>query len=214
MNDTTDHSDAPEGIWLTISELARKKGVDKSTISVRVSALEEEGRITTRKGAGKTKLVELAEYDQAVGETTDLSKAQAAATARANRLDDAAASDGSVAGDATLREAQRQKLFYEARTKALEYGRQTGQLVAIDRVNSVIAEVGEAIRQPISQLPLHADEINAAAVRDGPAGVRSLLKEIAFNLSKAISAALGKLNLAGAGGEEIEIAAPDDGGAS
>jgi hypothetical protein len=39
-----------------------------------------------------------------------------------------------------------------------------------------------------------------------------LLKEIAFNLSNAISAALGKLKLAGAGGEEIEIAAPDDGG--
>jgi DNA-binding transcriptional ArsR family regulator len=167
MNDTADHSDAPEGIWLTISELARKKGVNKSTISVRVSALEEEGRITTRKGAG-TKLVELAEYDQAVGEITDLAKAQAAATARANRFDDAAASDGSVGGDATFRAAQQQKVFYEARTKALEFGRLTGQLVAIDRVNSVIAEIGEAIRQPISQLPLHADEISAAAARNGP----------------------------------------------
>ena len=67
-------------------------------------------------------------------------------TARANRTGDESTSD------ASFTDVQRRKVHYEAGLKALEYGRQTGQLVAIGQVDSVIAEVAEESKLPIVQI--------------------------------------------------------------
>jgi DNA-binding MarR family transcriptional regulator len=214
MNDTAADNTSPNEIWLSISELARAKGVDKSWISRRVANLEAHGKIETRDGPNRGKLVNVAQFDRAVGETTDLAKEQAAATARASR-NEAAADDAPAA--ATFADAQRRKAHYEAELKALEFGERTGQLVAIGEVETVIAEIAEGIAQPINQLPLRADEIVAAAARDGAAGVRTILKDAAFNLLKAIAQVLRRLDLKGksaaADGAEIEIVTPDEGNA-
>jgi hypothetical protein len=219
--DTTALNGSPDEIWLGISELARLKGVDKSWISRRVTALEELGQIEPRDGPNRAKLVNLAQFDRAVGETTDLAKEQAAATARADRNDAAADDDapgGAPAADPRYADAQRRKVHYEAGMKALEYGERTGQLVAIGQVETVIAEIAEELAQPIRQLPTRADELAAVAARDGAAGVRVVLREVAHALLKAMAQALRRLDLKGktsaADGVEVEIATPDDGAVS
>jgi len=214
MTDTTAHN-SPDEIWVGISELARLKGVDKSWISRRVAALEELGKIETRDGPNRAKLVKLAQFDRAVGETTDLAKEQAAATARANRNDAADDDAPGVAGaDPRYADAQRRKVHYEAEMKALEFGERTGQLVAIGEIETVIAEVAEELAQPIRQLPTRADEIAAAAARDGVAGVRVVLRDVTFALLKAMAQALRRLDLKGkaaaADGVEAEVVTPDE----
>jgi hypothetical protein len=209
-------SDDDGALWVSISELASLKGVTKQSISERVARLETSRLLATRKGSANTKLVNLAEYDRAVGETTDLAKQQAAVTMRATRTDSAAENDaGAASADPTYVEAQRRKTHYEADLKALELGERMGSLVAINKVETVIAEIAEEIARPINQLPLRADEIAAAASRDGPAGVRAVLKDAAFNLLRAIAHALRRLDLNGknaaADGVEVDIVAPDDG---
>jgi len=224
MSDTTDTTapnGSPDEIWLGISELARLKGVDKSWISRRVAALEELGKIEPRDGPNRAKLINLAQFDRAVGETTDLAKEQAAVTARANRNDaaDDDAPGGAATADPRYADAQRRKVHYEAGMKALEYGERTGQLVAIGQVETVIAEIAEELAQPIRQLPTRADELAAVAVRDGAAGVRVMLREVAHALLKAMAQALRRLDLKGktsaaADGVEVEIETPDDGAVS
>jgi hypothetical protein len=216
MTDTTAHN-SPDEIWVGISELARLKGVDKSWISRRVAALEERGKIETRDGPNRAKLVNLAQFDRAVGETTDLAKEQAAATARANRndgADDDAPGAVTAPADPRYADAQRRKVHYEAEMKALEFGERTGQLVAIGEVETVIAEIAENLAQPIRQLPTRADEIAAAAARDGVAGVRVVLRDMTFALLKAMAQALRRLDLKGkaaaADGVEAEVVTPDE----
>jgi len=218
MTFETSAHNSPDEIWLGISELARVKGVDKSWISRRVAALEELGKIETRDGPNRAKLVNLAQFDRAVGETTDLAKEQAAATARANRNDaaddDALGGAGAAPADPRYADAQRRKVHYEAEMKALEFGERTGQLVAIGEVETVIAEIAENLAQPIRQLPTRADEIAAAAARDGVAGVRVVLRDMTFALLKAMAQALRRLDLKGkaaaADGVEAEVVTPDE----
>ena len=71
MDETIKQTASPDEIWLSISDLAREKNVDKAEISRRVREFEaEKGRLRTRPGPGtKTKQVCLQEYDLAAGET-------------------------------------------------------------------------------------------------------------------------------------------------
>jgi DNA-binding transcriptional MocR family regulator len=191
-DDQTNDDPADDGLWMPIAELARLKGVERQTVHERVSKLESEGMLTTRPGKGKTRLVNVAEYDRLVNETTDFSRQQAADTARANRESDW--------GDTRLRDTQLQKLRYEAALKQIELRKAVGDLVEIGRVDEVIAEVGEELKKPLEQVPLRTDEIVAAAVSGGAAAVRVLLMEIVFDLRTKFTEALRKLDVRSKGG--------------
>jgi hypothetical protein len=178
---------APEGLLVTISDLARLKGVHKSSISRRVDELEKQGQLEVSYGPNKTKLVNLAQYDSVAGETTDFVKEQAAETTRYNRE--------AEWGDSRFREAQIRKAQYKADLKSIELRKQHGQLVDVTRVQAVIAEVGEELRKPLEQLPLRADELHAAALSGGPASVRAKLKAITHELRGSLVEALKKLDM-------------------
>ena len=193
MDDTIKQTASPDEIWLSISDLAREKNVDKAEISRRVAKLEADGRLQTRSGPNRTKLVCLQEYDRVAGEFTDLAKEQAAETSRYGR-------EADWGGDTRFRDAQTRRAQYEAGLKSIELRERLGQVVDITRAQEIIAEVGEEIRQPLEQLPLRADEINAAAVSGGVVAVRSKLKDIVFDLRTAIADALRKLDLRAKGG--------------
>lgn len=185
MADALD-DDMAEGVWLSISDLAREKGVDKAAISRRVAELEGEGLISTRPGPGKSKLVNLAQYDLVVGETTDLARERTAETVQANR---------EFGGDMRRREADVKKAQYEAALKSIELGKAVGSLVEIKRVAEVIAEVGEELKKPLEQIPLRTDDIVAAALNGGATAVRGLLMEIIFDLRTKFTEALRKLDI-------------------
>lgn len=179
-NDTTTGTDDEQ--WLSIAELARLKGVARQTAHEKVMRLERQGLLTTRPGPGGTKEVNLGEYEHRTRELGDLVKEQAAATAAS--FDDPA-----------LRDAQRKKIQIETALKTYELAERRGQLVDVTRVTEVIAEVGAELRKPLDQLPLRADEIDAAARSGGAVAVRTKLKEIAFELRGAFTDALRKLDL-------------------
>jgi DNA-binding Lrp family transcriptional regulator len=179
------------GPWLSITELAELKGVSKPTISEKVARLERDKGLITRNGAGGTKLVDVAQYDRLVGETSDLTKLHAASSARARRAD--GATEAAPPGESTWSEAQKRKTQYDAALKSLEYGERSRQLVATDGVKSVIEKILEPQLGAIDALVLRADEITAAAARDGVAGVRQILRDAIFKLKAACSAAWREL---------------------
>jgi transposase len=210
-HETEEEAAADAGSWYSIAEIARLKGVERTTIWEKVNKLEGDGLLRTRPGPGKTRLVNLVEYDLAIGETTDFSRQQAAAT----RAQNAAGEESGVpSAPPGYSEAQRRKLQYEAAIKQLDYGERTKQLVAVGDVKTVIEKIAGACRGAVDVLVLRADEIAAAAAKDGTPGVRTVLKDATFKLLTAISQALRNLETIGkesdASGVDVDIGTPGE----
>lgn len=89
------------GVWVTCAELARRRGVSRPAITKRVDQLEVEGKIHSRR-EGKSRLVDLAAFDRAVGEVGDAVKEQAAESSRRKV-------------SPMMRDAQAERAQYEAR---------------------------------------------------------------------------------------------------
>ncbi|MDP1866988.1 MAG: helix-turn-helix domain-containing protein [Bradyrhizobium sp.] len=64
-----------QGIWVSISELARIKGKSKQAVSKRVKRLVESKALETRPGDGGEILVNRVAYDRAIGAHTDPAQA-------------------------------------------------------------------------------------------------------------------------------------------
>lgn len=177
----------PADLLVSISELARQRKVDKALISRQVAALH----LKTYAGKGGAKLVNVAEFDRARGQTGDGIKERAAATARLFREDEEPGAPAANAppADGSLAAAQRQKLLYETELRKLELDERRGLLVAVADVIDAQRKLGDAESQIIDRLPLRAAEMAAAGAKDGEAGARALLKTIAFDLRMAIAEA-------------------------
>lgn len=74
--------DEASGEWITVSALARARGVNKAAISRRVTRLEAAGVLATRPGTRGTKLIAIAEFDLACVQTTDAIRRRTAAPLR------------------------------------------------------------------------------------------------------------------------------------
>lgn len=191
------NTSGPDGLWLTITELAERKGVGKPTISERVSRFEARGLITTRPGKGKAKLVNLAEYDRVAGEVTDLAREQGAATRRQDALPAEPTplpSPGAAAGtDPVYTREQARKMAYSADREKIALGEALKVLVPVDR----LAEEAQLLFAPmvsrLDRLESRADEVAVAVGRDGVAGGRAWLKTLKIEIRNDIAAGLSGL---------------------
>lgn len=191
MTNTAPNTSAADdpGLWVSITELARRKGVKPPTISVRVTRFEAEGRLKTRPGRGKVKLVNLAEYDHVAGEVTDLFKEQAAATVRDTRRDQADPPPA-AATDPTFTDARRRQAQYDADIRALDYAARTRAVLSSAEVTEAMVQASEKIVRTVSTLSGRAADVAAAARMDGELGVRRALKAAERDLLKSIGAAM------------------------
>lgn len=163
---------APDGgVWLTIAELARRKGISRQGAAKRVNSLEEAGQLTTRR-SGRTREVELASFDRAVGQVGDAFKEQAAATSREVQ---AASVDASTSG---LRDAQTERAKYEARLKALELAERSGLVVPLKGehgIEGALINICDQVVRDLGQPMQWVDDIMEAA-RKGEPHLRRLLR--------------------------------------
>lgn len=199
-------------LWVTISELARIKGVDKAWISRRVAKWEDDKQIVTRPGPRGSKLVNRAEYDRLANEVGDLAKVQAAETARDNRdAPDLLPLDpqSDQPKDQTYTAAQRERAKYETELKKLDLAERRGLVVAIVKLTEALHQLADAIVQLIDRLPLRAAEVAAAVAKDGESGARAVLKVIAHDLRANAAAAFRNLQIEGqaeeASGIEVDF---------
>ncbi|TPM31783.1 MarR family transcriptional regulator [Mesorhizobium sp. B2-3-5] len=186
------------GLWLPLTEIARRRGVSRAAISKRVKRLVAEGSIQTRPGRGGTIEVELAAFDLATNEATRLDGGPTPATsARARR---SSAPQGGPAAD---------KIRYEAALRRLDFEERIKNLVPIKHVEDAMVRAGEAIVRAIEQLPNFAGEL-LAATRDGEPAVRRKLREIKDHIRRQAAEALKLQQQEGeaqerAGGVEFDL---------
>jgi DNA-binding IscR family transcriptional regulator len=187
MSDDAGDDLADVGLWLSVSEIARQKDKSRQAIAKRVDSLVEAGLLETRPGSGGTKLVNLAQFDRAVGEVGDAFK-EAAAETRAEAEIDTASPASPVLRDHQSRAAQ-----YTADLKFLDLEERLGRLVPIEEAKTGGVKIGEAVVRIIGRLPTYAEAMTAVAVKDGVQGSRGLFKDIERDLRVAIAAAIGEI---------------------
>lgn len=194
------------GVWITCAELARRRGVSRAAITKRVDQLDRDGKVSTRRD-GKSRLVELASFDRAVGETGDAVKEQAADTAATARK---------AAASVPMRDAQTERAQYEARLKALDLGERQRMLLPVKGAHGIetaATDIGAALARDLDSLAGYADDMATAVGKDGTAGARRLLKEIAVKMRRQIAESLSQIANQGAAAERdgpIETVLPDE----
>lgn len=173
------------GLWESVAEVARRKGIARQSLNERVDRLESEGRIKVRRD-GRSKLINVAEFDRVVGEVGDAVKEGAAIT----RAEAEAVGDDK---NPALRDNQARAAQYTADLKYLDLEERLGRLVPVAEVEDAAQKCAEATVRVVDRLPTYADAIAAAVGKDGPAGARAKLKEIAREIRQAIAEAHGEL---------------------
>lgn len=185
------------GFWLSISDLAKHKGLSKQALAERVARFEAAGKISTRPGPGRAKLVNVAEFDRAAGEIGDLGREQGAATRRGAPLPAPAAPAATTipprpfdpeAPVYTVEQAR--NMAYKAELARLELEERQGKIVSVDIVRAGALRAGEEIVRVLDRLPQVADELAVALTKEGAHGVRLALKRVALAMRTDIDAAL------------------------
>lgn len=181
----------PDAAWVSISELARLKGLSKAAVSERVKGLVEKGQLSTKPGKGKVVLVNLAAFDRVIGETTDLAKAAGAETKRQAAMpsprDDAAP---------IYTAEQARHMAYRAESARLDLEERQGKILQVADVSNAVTTAGDAIARAIEQLPTMADDVAAEVARSGASGARAALKAKSRELRELVAKELAQaLNL-------------------
>lgn len=172
------------GLWLTVTELAERLGLDKSAVSKRLRRLADTGvAISTMPGKGRELLVNVAEYERAVGTDGD----------QARRLASKGAADEPESLSASYSREQAREKSFSADLKRLDLEERLGKLLPVDQVAAAATRVGEVLVRAIEQVPGRADDCAAAVLKDGAQGARSVLKSVARDLREDLAKALDEL---------------------
>jgi hypothetical protein len=203
-------------LWISISELARRKGISQQAVSDRISRLGD--KIELRPGRGRERLVNIAQFDQLTGDNSFLPQASAAATVRMLADEPLAPALPAAPGGKTISEVQREKLLYDTGLTALKYAEARGEVLPIagdHGVEQASREIGDAFRQAVGRLHMRAAEIAAVAAKDGVAGVRARLKSAERDILRSLATALAAVGDKGkaieaSGGFAVDLALPDE----
>ncbi|MBZ7923119.1 winged helix-turn-helix domain-containing protein [Ensifer adhaerens] len=203
MSDLVQQMEAmPEGHWISVSELAKLKGISRQTASEKVAKLESEGRLSTRKN-GRLRMVELATYDRLVGQIGDAAREIGAATKKS--VDEASGNGGA------LRDAQAEKAKYETRLKALDFAERTGQVVPIKGehgIEAALIKVCDHVVRDLGMPMQWIDEIMEAS-RKGEPHLRRLMRTKIAEQRKVVAEHLlelsGEASRAEAQGIDINV---------
>lgn len=115
-----------DGVWVSLTDLAKAKGFSKANASKTVARYVAEGIVSTRK-RGRELLVNLVEFDRARGENVD--PAQALRNARPADDEDDAGAEAPAPRDGSYRRAREAREGYLAEDARLNLEERVGNLV-------------------------------------------------------------------------------------
>jgi DNA-binding Lrp family transcriptional regulator len=191
----------PEGLWVTIAELARLKGISRQSASERVDRLERSGHLSTRR-QGRSRLVELASYDHAVGQAGDAAREIGAEMRRGS-----SPAGTPAAPTGALRDAQTDRAQYEAKLKALDFAERTRQLVPVKGehgIEAAVIRVSEILIRDVGAPLQWISKIHEAA-RQGEPQLRRVLREMVNSMRADMARHLLELAAEGTKAEEAGI---------
>ena len=157
--------------WVTLSDLARLKGVSKQALAKKANRFVKAGRLTIKNGPRGTKLVNLAAYDVAADEVGDSVRTLAAQ--QPAPLTPLAEIDGQ---SIILAQEQARKARYAADLAEIELMKARKQVLAVEDVLRAMERCAEKMVRAINDVPSRAGDVCAAVAREGESGARAFLK--------------------------------------
>ena len=182
-----------DGLWVSVSDLAARKGVTKQTIAEKVARLEAQGLLSTRPGKGRAKLVNLAEFDRAIGETGDAIREMAAASARPSAPVTQPAPEGA---DPILAKEQARRVAYQADLAKLDLDERLGKLLPVEHVTAAMLRCAEALTRALEQMPTRADDLAAAVAKERVTGARAFLRAMGRDMRALLAREMRLLEVA------------------
>lgn len=213
---TVDAAPPAGSLCVSISDLARRKGVSKQAIAKRVDRFEAEGLLTTTQNSRGHRLVPLALYDRLTGDTADLGRSRPSARAPEMPggaedaplfVDRAPAAPAVDSPTGTYTAAQARDKQYQADLREIQLAEKKGEILLVVDVAQAMADAAEIIVRRIQQIPALADEIAAAVAKGGADGARRELKAISNSICQSVADALSD---AMAKDNETRASAPED----
>lgn len=191
---------------MSITDLAKRDGIAKPTVSIKVKQLIiGHGLQVERDVRGRVCRVNAAQYDHLREKFGNAIRSQAPPkSSEALPLNDPLPSVPAASAD-SLEAAQRKRAWIEAERAAMRLAEERGELVRVASLGEAIGECGGKIVHIIDRLPHAADDLAAAAARDGAHGVRVALKAIAHHLREDIAAAMSEIAAASPEFEEEDL---------
>ncbi len=169
---------------MSISDLARERGVDKGGVSRKCAKLEALGYLETR-SFGQAKIVNREAFDSACGPVQNTQPLASPASAAAAPLEVAAKADGLP--DFSEERAKRTK--FEADLKRLDVEERLGRLVEADDVRHNIEACALELARALDALPRHAEALAATMAKEGVAGLRAGLRELGREMRETLARA-------------------------
>jgi hypothetical protein len=205
-------------LWISISELARRRGISQQAVSDRISRFGD--KIELRPGRGRERLVNIVQFDQLTGDNSFLPQTAAAATVRMLENSPLALAQPAAPGGGgrSISDVQREKLLYDTGLTALKYAEARSEVLPIGGehgIEQATREIGDAFRQAVGRLHMRAAEAVAVGAKDGVIGMRALLKSAERDILRSLATALAAIGDKGkaieaAGGFAVDLALPDE----
>jgi hypothetical protein len=197
MNDQVDAMLMPAAVMWTIGRIADRDGISKQAVSKKVKRLvENHGLAVTRDSQSRVETVNVAGYDHLRDKFGDPSKAQGPRQASQPGCGVPSSTDElpptQRTGD-SYEEAKRQQAWIDAERARMRLAEDKKELLRAPGVNAALFECGGNIARIIDRLPIGADDITAAAGREGAHGVRIALKAMARTMRCDIAKALAAI---------------------
>ncbi|WP_454919229.1 winged helix-turn-helix domain-containing protein [Xanthobacter sediminis] len=179
---------------MSISDLARRRGVSKQAVHKRLKALEAEGRIALWPGPGRSVMVSAAAFDFAVGAVGDPTKEVAAESAAILRGDARLPAPPQQVAPATIvdetpayRDAKARDAYYAAELKRLAYEREERLSYRVEEVDAAMVRIAGAVSSVTRGLVSRADE-GAEAMERGMPAFRRWLVQLGDDICRSLAA--------------------------
>lgn len=180
---------------ISISDLARRKGVSKQAISKRAKALAAEGLLSLYPGPNRSVMISEAAYDFAVGSTGDPVKEASAVSAAVIRgaveqpvrtlPTEQPSADGETPG---YRDAKARDAYYAAELKRLQFEREDKRIYYVEEVDAALVRMSGAVREATKGLPAKAEE-GAEAFEKGMPAFRRWLSDLGDDICRQLAGA-------------------------
>jgi hypothetical protein len=194
----SEEEDSPQGLWLSLKELASRRGVAKSSLHERLGKLAQSHSISTRKEKGVL-YINVAEFDRAAGEATDLRASTRHTPQRPDEPSDSA----------IYTREQARKASYMADLAKLDLDERRGLLIEAADVEAAATHAAELVLHELNALVPLAEAHADIVAREGVIGLRRAYKEFVNGQRTAIADALREIGQNAADDEgDDEAAAP------
>jgi DNA-binding MarR family transcriptional regulator len=182
-NVASDEPNAADELWLNVTDLAAQLGLAKSSVSERLKGFVDAGQVATKPGPRGSVLVRVADYIKAAADHGD----------QARTLATKGAADEGESAAASYTRSQALEKSFKAELARLDLEERLGRVIPVDQVAAAATRIGDAIAQGTEQISSRAEECAAAVLKDGTAGARTFLRNLAHELRDKWAAELEHL---------------------